>query len=258
MSTPAPSFGYQDTPLLPGDRWHVHDGTRPQPRVVSPGTFSSQDNPGRPPADAVVLFDGTDLSGWRRAGQSDEPAAWTVENGYMQVAPRDSGRGGDIQTRAEFGDCQLHLEFCCPTPPNGNGQGRGNSGVFLMGRYEIQVLDNFDNPTYADGTCGAVYGEFPPLVNACRPPGEWQVYDIIWTAPRFGDDGSLQTPAHATVLLNGIVLHNHVALIGGTGHRNIPGYKAHAPTGPLRLQDHGDPVRFRNIWYRPLKSYDEP
>ncbi len=234
------SLGYDDTPVIPGQQYKVHDGARPQPRIITPGTK---------PSDSVTLFDGTDLSGWA----SDKGAAeWKVENGYMEVVPGT----GDIQTLHEFGDCQLHLEWAAPTVVKGEGQGRGNSGVFLMGRYEIQVLDCYDNPTYADGTTGAIYGQYPPLVNACRPPGEWQTYDILWTAPRFEGD-QLVRPAYVTVLLNGIVLHNHTELQGPTQHRQTASYTPQPATGPLRLQDHGDLVRFRNIWYRPLTSYDQ-
>lgn len=243
-------LGYEDTPFLPGDKWRVHDGKRPQPPVVTPGTFSTQDAPGKPPADATVLFDGSNLSRWKNG--KGEAAPWKVENGYMEVA----GGGGDIQTRDEFGDCQLHIEWTAPNPGKGSGQGRGNSGIFLMGRYEIQVLDNYENKTYPDGQAGSVYGEFPPLVNASRKPGEWQSYDILWTAPRFKDD-KLESPAYVTILHNGVVVQNHTELIGATGHRNVGAYKPHGLTGPIRLQDHGDPVRYRNIWIRPIKAHDE-
>jgi hypothetical protein len=237
------SLGYQDTPIIPGSKYHVHDGERPQPPVVTPPTASS------PPSDAIVLFDGRDLSGWEsvRGG----PAGWKVEGGAMEVV-----RGtGDIQTTQLLGDCQLHLEWAAPAEVRGDGQGRGNSGVFLMGRYEIQVLDCYDNPTYPDGTTGAVYGQYPPLANACRAPGEWQTYDIIWEGPRFEGE-RLARPAFVTVLLNGVVLHHSVELQGPTQHKQLAAYAAHPAEGPLRLQDHGDPVRFRNIWARPLRSYD--
>jgi hypothetical protein len=170
----------------------------------------------------------------------------------MEVAPGT----GNIRTRDQFGDCQLHLEWAAPVEVKGDSQGRGNSGVFLMGHYEIQVLDCYDNPTYADGTTGAVYGQYPPLVNACRKPGEWQSYEIVWEAPRFDGD-RLVRPAYVTIALNGIVLHHHAELQGGTQHRRLASYTPHPPTGPLELQDHGDRVRFRNIWYRPLTGYDQ-
>lgn len=246
----ADNIGYSDTPTIPGSSYKVHDGTRPQPRVVTPGTAGTPERPGERPSDAVTLFDGTDLSGWTT--QKGEPAGWKVENGYMEVVPGT----GDIQTRAQFGDCHLHLEFAAPSVVKGASQGRGNSGVFLMGLYEIQVLDCYDNPTYADGTTGAIYGQYPPLVNACRPPGEWQTYDIIWEAPRFDGD-TLTRPAYVTVLFNGVVLHHHQELQGPTQHRQVAEYKPQAAEGPLKLQDHGDLVRFRNIWYRPLTGYDQ-
>jgi len=248
--TPKP-IGYSDTPMLPGGKWHVHDGTRPQPTVVAPGTFSTQATPGAPPSDAVVLFDGTDLSKW----QNDKggPAAWKIESGAMVVAP---GTGG-IQTKDAFGDCQLHVEWATPSPPKGEDQDRGNSGVFLMSRYEIQVLDSYNAKTYPDGQAGAIYGQFPPLVNASRKPGEWQTYDIVFTAPRFNGQ-TVNTPATVTVFHNGVVVHNHATLIGGTVHRALAKYEAHPDKAPLMLQDHEHPVRYRNIWIRNLKSYDQP
>jgi hypothetical protein len=244
------ALGYDDTPFWPGQKYRVHDSTRPQPRVVTPGTASTPEAAGRAPSDAVILFDGRDASKWKGR---DRDCPWTVENGVLQVAPGT----GDIETRDAFGDCQLHLEWAAPASVKGESQGRGNSGVFLMGRYEIQVLDCYQNPTYADGTTAAIYSQYPPLVNACRPPGEWQTYDIIWEGPRFEGE-RLVKPAYLTVLHNGVIVHNHVELLGGTGHRNCVEYRPHPQTGPLRLQDHGDLVRFRNIWYRPLKGYDEP
>ncbi len=238
------NLGYTDTPFIPGSPYRVHDQDRPQPRIVDPGTAEI------PPSDAVALFDGKSLDGWIKS--NGEPAAWNLDNGAMEVEPRS----GNIRTRAEFGSCQLHLELNEPAEITGDSQGRGNSGVFLMGRYEIQVLDNYDNPTYADGTMGAVYGQCPPLVNACRKPGAWQSYDIIWEAPVFSDD-KLVTPAYVTVLLNGILLHHHRELQGPTKHRETTCYEPHPAVGPLELQDHGDRVRFRNIWYRPLTGYDQ-
>ncbi len=237
-------LGYEDTPFLPGLKWRVHDSRRPHPPVVTPGTSF-----GAPPSDAVVLFDGTDLSRWRSARGG--PARWRVVNGYMEVVPLT----GDIVTVEEFGDCQLHIEWCIPEGVRGGGQGRGNSGIFLMGRYEVQVLDSHNNPTYADGMAAAIYGQFPPLVNASRPPGEWQVYDIIWIAPRFEGD-KLVRPGYLTLIHNGVVVHYHTPVLGTTGHRRLPTYRPHPPVGPLRLQDHGFPIRYRNIWYRPLKGYD--
>ena len=245
------NLGYSDTPVLPDSGFHVHDGERLQPKVISPGVTGTPTSAGTPPCDAVVLFDGTSISGW--LDKNGAEAAWQVQDGYMQVVPGT----GDIRTAAEFGDCHLHLEFAAPEVVKGDGQGRGNSGVFLMGQYEIQVLDCYENPTYADGTTGAVYGQYPPLVNACRKPGEWQTYDIIWTGPKFDGD-TLISPAFVTVLLNGVVLHYHRSLQGPTQHRNLAHYEPHPAVGPLKLQDHGDLVRFRNIWYRPIGQYDVP
>jgi hypothetical protein len=243
-------LGYSDTPLIPGSKYKVHDEVRPQPRIVTPGTFSTQERPGLPPSDAVVLFDGRDLSKWESMDGS--PARWKVADGYMEVVAKT----GSIRTRDAFGSCQLHVEFATPAVVEGESQGRGNSGVFLMNLYEIQVLDNYQNPTYSDGTVGALYGQFPPLVNASRKPGEWQQYDVIWEAPAFDGD-RLVRPAFITVLLNGLVLHHRQELLGPTMHRLAPQYKPHPATGPLSLQDHGNPVRFRNIWYRPLTRYDQ-
>lgn len=239
------NLGYDDTMYISGNPYRVHDDSRPQPRVVTPGT-----KPGDAPSDATVLFDGSDLAQWTKLDGS--APTWIVDNGYMEVLPK----GGNIKTRDTFGSCQLHLEFAAPVDVKGEGQGRGNSGIFLMGQYEIQVLDNFENPTYADGLCGGLYGQCPPLVNACRKPGEWSAYDIIWEAPVFVEEKLLK-PAYATVMLNGILLHHRKALLGPTQHRVTTRYNPHAPTGPLMLQDHGDKVRFRNIWIRSLTGYDE-
>ncbi|MBI3880410.1 MAG: DUF1080 domain-containing protein [Verrucomicrobia bacterium] len=244
------AVGYTDTPMLPGGKWHVHDPDRPQPRVVEPAK-----EVGQPPGDAVVLFDGKDLSNWRDA--KGNPSGWIVEHGYMQVPPRGTTGGGDIFSKQEFGDCQLHVEFATPNPPEGDSQGRGNSGVFLLGLYEFQVLDSYNNRTYADGTAAALYGQMPPLVNPVRPPGEWQTYDIIFTAPRFGADGKVSQPAIVTALRNGVLVQNHEAYLGPSGHRNLASYdKTKATAGPIKFQDHGNPMRFRNVWIRPLPETD--
>jgi hypothetical protein len=237
--------GYTDTPTIPGSKWRVHDDARPRPPVITPGTCSTEDMPGKPPSDAVVLFDGTSLAVWRT--ENGEPAKWKVENGYMEVVPG----AGDIWTRQNFGDSQLHVEFRTPSPPKGDSQGRGNSGVLLYGIYEIQVLDSYNNLTYADGQASAVYGQSPPLVNASRPPGEWQVYDIVYTSPRF-KDGKVEVPGYVTVFHNGVITQNHTQLLGATGHRTLPKLVVHDPKGPIRLQDHHNPTRYRNIWIRPL------
>jgi hypothetical protein len=240
----ANNLGYDDTPILPETNWHVHDGNRPQPPVVTPGDC------GQPPSDATVLFDGQDLTQWEKADGSG-PAEWKLQDDYMEVVPAT----GNIRTKAHLGDGQLHLEWAEPTEITGDGQGRGNSGVFLMGLYEIQVLDNYENPTYPDGTCGGIYGQYPPLANACGKPGQWQRYDIIWVGPRFEGE-TLTRPASVTVIQNGVVLHHAKELQGPTQHRTLTQYQPHPPTGPLMLQDHGDLVRFRNIWFRPLGEYD--
>jgi hypothetical protein len=247
-----PKLGYKDTPLLPGGKWHVHDGDRPQPPIISPGTCSSQEKAGSAPSDAVVLFDGTDLSRWRDG--KGGPAGWQVEEGAMVISP---GKG-EIQSREEFGDCQVHLEFATPAPPKGRDQDRGNSGLMLFGRYEIQVLDSFENLTYADGQAAAIYGQYPPLVNASRKPGEWQTYDVVFTAPRFKADGSVESPAYVTMLHNGVLVHNHTPLVGAVAFRALAKYTPHGPKGPILLQDHGHRVRFRNIWVREIKGYDAP
>jgi len=227
--------------------WAVHDHNRPQPPLVTPGTFSSQAQPGIPPSDAVVLFDGTDLSKWEADEGSGVPTKWVVKDGAMECVPGS----GYIRTREKIGDCQLHVEWASPTRVEGESQGRGNSGVFLMGLVEIQVLDDYNNPTYADGFAASVYGVNPPLANALRPPGQFQTYDIVFRRPIY-KDGQAIDPGYVTVFLNGVLVQDHTRLEGGTGHmaRSKPGPFPDA--GPLKLQDHGNPVRFRNIWYRPL------
>lgn len=231
--------GYTETPFLSDSPYRVHDPERPQPAVVNPGPgFSAAVVP--PPSDAIVLFDGTDLEAWTGG-------PWVVENGAMEVVPK----AGDIKTKDLFGDIQLHIEWATPVEVEGNSQGRGNSGVFLMDRYEIQVLDSYENLTYADGSAGAVYGCKPPLVNASRPPGEWQSFDIIWRAPLFDGD-RLVRPAIVTVLHNGVLIQDRYVLPGEGYHKKAPVYSPHPPTGPIRLQDHKNPVRYRNIWVRIL------
>jgi len=232
------ALGYSDTPVL-NSGYHVHDGTRPQPPVVTAPSDA-------PPSDAVVLFNGSTLEGWKNV-RDGEACGWQIEDGDMAVVPGV----GDVQTEQTFGDCQLHLEFMSPAEVVGKGQGRGNSGVFLMGLYEIQVLDNFENLTYPDGTVGAIYGQTPPLVNSIREPGVWNSYDILWKAPVFEGD-TLVSPAVVTVMLNGVMLHHAKELEGPTQHKVLAEYAPHDAKGPLRLQDHGDLVRFRNIWMREL------
>jgi hypothetical protein len=231
-----------------GKEWPIHDLGRPMAPVVAPGTSSSEEKAGQPPSDAVVLFDGKDLSKWV-SEKDGSPAGWKVANGYMEVV---KGKGG-IKTKQGFGDCQLHVEWMAPDPPSGEGQDRANSGVFLMGgNYEVQVLDSYQSKTYADGQAGALYGQYPPLVNALRKPGQWQVYDIVFEAPRFDKDGNVVRKARATVFVNGVLVHNAQELLGPTTHKVRTPYKAHADKLPVSLQDHGHPVRFRNIWIREL------
>jgi hypothetical protein len=241
-ASPSILLGQVDT------RWKIHDLSRPVPPVITAGTSSTQDSPGNPPSDAVVLFDGKDLSKWQQ--QDGSPAKWKVENGYVEVVPKT----GELRTKEAFGDCQLHVEFREPTPPHGESQERGNSGVFLMGLYEVQVLDSYDNKTYADGQASALYGQYPPLVNAARPPGEWQWYDIVFHGPRFDAAGKLLHPARFTVFHNGVLVQDNVELTGPTANGVRPPYKVTPEKLPLGLQDHGNPVRYRNIWIRELKN----
>ncbi len=245
--------GYTDTPYLPGGKWRVHDLHRPQPPIVTPG-----DAPGAPPSDAIVLFDGRDLSHWLTAGKRKDrgkifPPQWKVENGYIEVVPGT----GDLVTKENFGDVQLHIEWATPAEIRSNSQGRGNSGVLFMGRYEIQVLDSYNNITYADGQAAAIYGQYPPLVNASRKPGQWQTYDIVFEAPVF-DGERVVKPAYVTVFHNGVLVHHRQAFLGPMRHRTLTRYEPHEPEGPLMLQSHGNPVRYRNIWIRRLQGYDQP
>lgn len=237
---PNNDLGYTDTPMLPGLPWHVHDPARPHPAVITPSA-----QPGGAPSDAIVLFDGTDLSHW------DNPK-WKVENGYVEVVPNS----GDMKTKDKFGDVQLHLEFAAPATIRGNSQNRGNSGVFLQGRYEVQVLDSYQNPTYADGQAGAIYGQWPPLANSTRKPGEWQSYDIVFEAPKL-DGAKVLKPAYATVFLNGVLMHNRKEIMGPTVHRALAQYAPQPAEDSLVLQDHQQPVRYRNIWIRRIGGYDQ-
>ena len=237
---------------LPGQKWKVHDHSRPQARKVTPGLPLPDE---RPPSDAMVLFDGKDLAQWgmqTRDGQVTEPK-WKVEDGTIEMVPRT----GSLITKQAFGDCQLHVEWMTPTGTDASrrGQMRGNSGVILMRRYEIQVLSSYDNITYADGAAGAIYGMYPPLVKPCRPEGEWNIYDIVFKAPHF-DGETLVAPAYLTLFFNGVLAHDHVALLGSTDVLPIAKYQPHPPEEPFLLQGHAGPVRYRNIWIRRLKGYD--
>ena len=229
-------------------RWLVHDVNRPAPPVISPGTASTQSEPGKAPSDAIVLFDGTDLSGW--TSDRSDTVKWIVRDGYME-AVRGSG---SVKTRQAFGSCQVHVEFATPSSVTGSGQDRGNSGVYLMSTYEVQVLDSYENSTYPDGQCAALYGRAVPLVNACLKPGEWQSYDIIFHRPVFSGEKVVKKAAF-TVLHNGVLVQDHVELQGGTNWRGehiVAEYEPHGDKLPLMLQDHDNPVRFRNIWIREL------
>jgi hypothetical protein len=241
-------LGYTDTPMLPGLPYHVHDPARPHPHIVAPAS-----QPGGAPSDAIVLFDGKDLAHWELQPGGTQSRRWKVENGYLEVVPN----AGNLATKEKFGDCQLHVEWATPTEIRGTSQNRGNSGIFLQGLYEVQVLDSYQNPTYADGQAGALYGQWPPLVNAVRKPGEWQTYDIVFEAPKMDGEKVLK-PAYMTVFLNGVVLHNRKELMGPTVHRQLASYVSQPAEAPLVLQDHQHAVRYRNIWIRRLGNYDEP
>ena len=229
--------------------WAIHDMNRPQPVRVEPGTFSSQEKPGDPPSDAIILFGGKpeEIEKWISDKPNGEPTKWEVKDGVLQCVPGS----GYIRTKEEFADCQLHIEWSAPSKVEGNSQGRGNSGVFLMGAVEVQVLDNYNNPTYADGFASSIYGINPPAANALRAPGEWQVYDIVFRKPVF-KDGQEIDPGYITVFVNGVLTQDHTPFEGGGGHMRRSKAKAFPEKGPLKIQDHGNPVRFRNIWYRPL------
>ena len=240
--------------MLPGTRplsgapqqYKQHDRNHPLPPVITPGESSTQDRAGAPPSDAIVLFNGHDLSNWESV--KGGPARWKVGDGYFEVAPGT----GDIQTRQRFGDMQLHVEWATPNPPHGEDQDRGNSGVFLMGLFEVQVLDSYHSVTYADGQAGAIYGQYPPLVNACRAPGQWQTYDIIFHEPLFSNEGTVLRRARITVIQNGVLVQDDVAPMGPTGHHVRPQYPFMPPELPLALQDHNHPVRYRNLWVREI------
>ncbi len=254
--TPPPGRGPMDgSPVgspLPGQSWRVHDRNRPQPRQVTPG--QPIPTPAAP-SDAIVLFDGKDLSKWNgggRGGAVAEPQ-WKVENGYMEMVPRSGG----LVTKESFGDVQLHLEWTTPPVADASrvGQFRGNSGVIFMGRYEVQVLSSYNNPTYADGSAGSIYGLYPPMVNPCLPEGQWNSYDLVFEAPRFEGD-RLAKPAYLTLFFNGLLVHHRVELLGATAREPIASYTPHPSELPLSLQGHAGPARFRNIWIRRLKGYD--
>ena len=234
-----PAFSQQKDIKLPPEATEFWE---PEPRVVTPAASNHL-----PPSDATVLFDGESLDQWKGVKENGA-APWKIEDGAFTVVP---GTGG-IESKESFGDAQIHLEWRSPSVVKGNSQGRGNSGFFLMGKYEIQVLDSYENRTYSNGQAASVYKQTPPLVNAMRPPGEWNTYDIIFTAPRFNKDGMVISPARVTIIHNGILVQNNVEIKGPTEYIGIPNYKAHEEELPYMIQDHGDLVSFRNIWVRKL------
>ncbi len=243
-------IGFTKLAEIPGTPWRIHDAARPHPRVITPGA-----TPGAPPSDAIILFDGKDLSKWQHSRQGQvSDATWPVKDGYFET-----GAGsGSIVTREKFGDVQLHVEFATPASGRGFSQDRGNSGVRFMDRYEVQVLDSYQNVTYADGQAAAIYGEYPPLVNAARKPGEWQTYDIVFEAPKFNGT-TLVAPAYITVFWNGVLVQHRRPVMGSTSATTTQhAYTPHDPELPLALQDHAHPVRYRNVWIRRLQGYDLP
>jgi hypothetical protein len=251
-AAPEPIDGFTNTPMEANGKWHVHDPGRPQPEVVTPGATFSQGAPA--PSDAEVLFDGHGLAKWVNDRGAD--ATWKTSGDYVETAPN----GGGIRTRGKWADFQLHVEFATPNPPVGTSQGRGNSGILINNMYEVQVLDSYQAKTYADGQAGAIYGQSPPLVNASKPPGEWQSYDILFESPRWNDSAQLTKKAVITVLHNGVVIQNHYELVGMTdGINGLVPWKSlskyPSPQPPevfVELQDHKNPVRFRNIWIRSM------
>ena len=242
FADPGTAEVFRSAPALPGTPWRVHDIRRPQPRVVAPGKCDTRP----PPPGAIALFDGHSLAGWT----GDNVADWTVVDGALKTGGKHFGQ---IRSATPLGDARIHIEYREPTPPVHDGQGRGNSGVYIMGRYEIQVLDSYNNPTFPDGQAAAVFGQTPPRVNAAAPPGQWQCYDIVWTAPRF-DGARLISPARLTMHHNGVLVHRNTVVAGPTNYAVVTPYSAHGPA-PIELQDHGDAegtVSYRNIWAKPL------
>ncbi len=242
----ADGVGYTNTPVIRGQKWRVHDKFRPTPPIVTPGATFSHGAPA--PSDATVLFDGSNLNAW--VADSGGPAKFKIVNGILEVA------GGSIHTAQDFGDSQLHIEWSAPSEVKGDSQGRGNSGVFFHNDFEIQVLDSYNNVTYADGQASALYGQWPPLVNPVKKPGEWNSYDIVFEAPRFDTEGKLTKPGYVTVFFNGVCVHNRKELNGPTHHQVSDPYKPYSGRGPIGLQDHGNPVHYRNIWIRPIGQYN--
>lgn len=243
---PKPVIQYVDTPT---GRWMIHDEARPAPPIITPGAEC-----GAAPSDAVVLFDGTEASMAANWGDArGNPSKWVFRDGCMESVEK----AGYIQSKQEFGSCQLHVEFATPSTVKGSSQGRGNSGVFLQGEFEVQVLDSYENKTYPDGQCAALYGRAVPLVNVCRKPGEWQSYDIVFHRAIFDKDGKIVRKPTFTVFQNGVLVQDHVTLEGGTqwkGPHAISDFRPLPDKGPIQFQDHGNPVRYRNVWVRELKD----
>jgi hypothetical protein len=239
--TGADGLGYVDTPQLPNSPWRVHDRNRPQAPKVTPGSAGLCSQAATPPSDAIVLFDGKDLSQWEGGN------AKGIENGVINII-----KTGELRTKRPFGDCHFHVEWATPAKADGNNLNWGNSGVLFLGRYELQILESHDSHIYADGNAGAIYGQSPPLVNPARKPGEWQSYDVVFLAPRFEGD-KLVRPARFTVFYNGVLVQHDYAVLGTTFHRSLPAYDSRESEGAITLQKHGSAVRFRNIWVRPLK-----
>jgi hypothetical protein len=233
-------YGYDDTPFLPGSPWRVHDGKRPQPPMVDPGNAGATVQPSVPPADAIVLFDGKDLLQW------DTDKTGGIEDGAINLA-----KTGELRTRRKFADCQLHVEWATPAEPDGDAMNWGNSGVLFLGKYELQIIESHDCRIYADGIAGSVYGQYPPLVNAARKPGQWQTFDVVFRAPKFDGDKLLK-PACFTVLWNGLLVQDHQASLGPVKHRALATYDAKDTEGPIVLQYHHSAVRIRNVWVRTL------
>jgi hypothetical protein len=249
LASTTPQADEREKVVEPKSGWRQHEMNRPRPPEVRPESTTVAIPP---PRDAIILFDGNELGAWQTP--EGRPAAWKVENGVLEVSPG----AGPIQTRQSFGDIQLHVEWASPAPPVGKGQDRGNSGIFLMGRFELQVLDSYNARTYADGQAGAIYGQYPPLFNASRPPGEWQIYEIAFRHPRFDAKGNLEEPARITVIHNGILIQNNEEPWGQTNWLEAAPYEPGITQGPIQLQDHGHPVRFRNIWLRKLPTRSAP
>lgn len=237
----ADGLGYEDGPFLPHSPWRVHDRKRPQPPRIEPGSAGLCDKAATPPSDAIVLFDGKDLAQW----EGGNPQG--LENGTINIH-----KTGPLRTKKKFGDCQLHVEWATPAKADGNNLQWGNSGVLMMGLFEVQILESRASHIYADGNAGAIYGQYPALVNPARKPGEWQSFDIVFLAPRFEGE-KLIRPAYLTVFFNGVLVQYHRPVLGEVAHRSLPAYRQPISEGPIALQEHGSAVRFRNIWVRPIR-----